>query len=145
MKKIKRSRTSLVQPALRPNSFRVEPLEPRVLLSADPVFSPIAMALAADRQDIQSLTEAYSAKQNSTNSVSVPLMSRLLSNPAAISAAQTFAVDATLFDIGQLSMQSGLVGGAVRVAPRRRTCANDRIRSTGCSARGTSSSPLWRR
>ncbi|MEI7784800.1 MAG: hypothetical protein WCK08_10485, partial [Betaproteobacteria bacterium] len=72
--------------------------------------------MAADRQDIQSLTEAYSAQQSSTTLVSVPLLSRLLSNPAAISAAQTFAVDATLFDIGQLSLQSGLVGGALRVA-----------------------------
>ena len=117
MKALKKSLVARIDEALRSNAFRIEPLEPRVLLSADPIFSPVAMAFALDRNDIQSLTDAYvSVQQNSGPSVSVPMMARLLASPAANSSATNFAVDAVLFDIGQMSLNQGFMGASLRVA-----------------------------
>ena len=118
MEKVKKTVASRIRDALRRNAFRIEPLEPRVLLSADPIFAPALTVLAPDRQDIQSLTEAYAAaQQNSSPSISVPLLARLLSDTGANSVAKNFAVDAAVFDIGQLSLQSGFIDASLRVAP----------------------------
>ncbi|MBU3995906.1 MAG: LEPR-XLL domain-containing protein, partial [Actinobacteria bacterium] len=117
MKAVKRTVASRIRDALRRDAFRIEPLEPRVLLSADPIFAPMMAVLAPDRTDIQSITEAYAAAQASSSpSISVPLMARLLSSPAANSSAQTFAVDAVLFDLGQMSLQAGFLDTSLRVA-----------------------------
>ncbi|MDD5029821.1 MAG: LEPR-XLL domain-containing protein, partial [Rhodoferax sp.] len=117
MRTVKTSIASRIRDAIRRDAFRIEPLEPRVLLSADPVFAPMMVVLPPDRADIQSITEAYAAAQaNSSPSISVPMMARLLSNPAANSAAKTFPVDAVLFDMGQMSLQSGFMDASLRVA-----------------------------
>lgn len=116
MEKVKKTVASRIRDALRRDAFRIEPLEPRVLLSADPIFAPALTVLAPDRQDIQSLTEAYAAAQeNSSPSISVPLMARLLSDSSANTAAKNFAVDAAVFDIGQLSLQSGFLNSSLVV------------------------------
>ncbi|MDO8317800.1 LEPR-XLL domain-containing protein, partial [Rhodoferax sp.] len=117
MKAIKKSVAARIRDAMRRDAFRIEPLEPRVLLSADPIFAPALIALAPDRHDIQSISEAYAAAQeNSSPSISVPMMARLLSNPAANSSAKNFAVDAVLFDIGQMALQAGFMDASLRVA-----------------------------
>ena len=117
MKKVKKSVVSRIRDAMHRDAFRIEPLEPRVLLSADPIFSPLLIALAPDRNDIQSITESYAAAQQASSPfISVPLMSRLLSSPAANNSAQTFAVDAVLFDLGQMALQSGFMNTSLRVA-----------------------------
>ncbi|MBV5299267.1 MAG: LEPR-XLL domain-containing protein, partial [Rhodoferax sp.] len=117
MKAFKKSVASLIRDALRRDAFRLEPLEPRVLLSADPIFAPMLVALSPDRNDIQSISEAYAAAQeNSSPSISVPMMARLLSNPTANSTAKNFAVDAVLFDIGQMALQAGFMDSSLRVA-----------------------------
>ena len=109
------SRLTSLSFLVRGPTLAFEPLEPRVLLSADPIFTPLMVALMPDRNDIQSLTEAYAAAQEAT-SISVPLMARLLSSPAANSAASTFAVDAVLFDAGQMILHEGFMDTSLRVA-----------------------------
>ena len=117
MKTVKKSVAVCIRDALRRDAFRIEPLEPRVLLSADPIFTPLMVALLPDRNDVQSLTAAYAvAQQTSTPAISVPLMARLLSSPAANSAASTFAVDAVLFDAGQMAVHEGFMDTSLRVA-----------------------------
>ena len=117
MKPIKRSLAVRIRDALRRDAFRIEPLEPRVLLNADPLLAPLKLALLPDRNDIQSLTEAYAASQvNTSPYISVPLVARLLSSPAATGAAQTFAVDAVLFDIGQMAARDGFLNANMMVA-----------------------------
>ena len=112
-----KSVASRIRDALRRDAFRIEPLEPRVLLSADPVFAPMMVVLPPDRANIQSITEAYAAAQaNNSPSISVPMMARLLSNPAATNSAKTFPVDAVLFDMGQMALQSGFMDASLRVA-----------------------------
>jgi hypothetical protein len=73
--------------------------------------------LPPDPDYIRSLTEAYAVAQESASpSISVPMMARLLSNPAANNSAQNFPVDAVLFDMGQMALQSGFMDASVRVA-----------------------------
>jgi hypothetical protein len=103
--------------AMRRNAFRIEPLEPRVLLSADPIFAPAVVAFAPDRNDFDSISQAYvAAKENSKQIISAPMMARLLSNPVANSSAQNFAVDAALIDVGKMAMLSGFMDTSMLVA-----------------------------
>jgi len=75
------------------------------------------VVLPPDRSDIQSIAEAYAAAQtHSSPAITVPLMARLLSSPAANSDAKTFPVDAVLFDMGQMALQSGFMDASLRVA-----------------------------
>jgi hypothetical protein len=117
MRALKKSVATRIRDALRRDAFRIEPLEPRVLLSADPILAPLKLALIPDRNDIQSLHDAYMAAQESTQpQVSVPLMGRLLSMPAANSPSINFAVDSVLFDAAQLSSMEGFMDSSLRVA-----------------------------
>ena len=117
MRALKKSVATRIRDALRRDAFRIEPLEPRVLLSADPILAPLKLALMPDRNDIQSLHDAYMAAQESSQpQVSVPLMGRLLSMPAANSPSINFAVDSVLFDAAQLSSMEGFMDSSLRVA-----------------------------
>ena len=117
MKAVKKSVASQIRDALRRDAFRIEPLEPRVLLSADPIFAPALVALSPDRSDIQSMSEAYAAALvNSSPSISVPILARLLSYPKINTSSQNFAVDAVFFDMGEMELQSGFMDASLRVA-----------------------------
>ena len=45
MKAFKKSVAVCIRDALRRDAFRIEPLEPRVLLSADPILAPFCLVL----------------------------------------------------------------------------------------------------
>ena len=117
MKTVKKSVASRIRDAVRCDAFRIEPLEPRVLLSADPVFTPLLTVLAPDKNEVQSLAQAYSAVQAvSSPVVSAPVMAKLLANPTTQSATKDFPVDAVLFDMNQVSTLSGFMNSSLRVA-----------------------------
>ena len=116
MRAVKKSFAVSVREALRSDAFRIEPLEPRVLLSADPILAPLKLAILPDWNDIKSLTDSYiAAQQSGAPAITAPLLTRLLAR-ANTDTSNNFVVDAVLFDIGQLSTQQGFMDSSLRVA-----------------------------
>ena len=71
------------------------------------------------RDDIQALTETYSAQQlGGTPTISAPLMGRYVSSQAATAGASTFPVDAILHDAATLAGQSALLNTTLQLGPK---------------------------
>ncbi|WP_169517050.1 LEPR-XLL domain-containing protein, partial [Azohydromonas australica] len=124
------------------DAFRMEALEPRVLLSADPVLGAAQTVLVPDERHDQALVQAYDfpdAAQAADvsgaaqladfgNLVSPELFQQIRSDQAALrkaSLAQTFSVDATVFDLAQLAQRTGFMESELTVA------ANEALKGSG--------------
>ena len=120
----------------------MEALEPRVLLSADPVLGAAQTVLVPDERHDQALVQAYDfpdAAQAADvsgaaqladfgNLVSPELFQQIRSEQAVLrkaSLAQTFSVDATVFDLGQLAQRTGFMDSELTVA------ANEELKGSG--------------
>ncbi|KTT11995.1 hypothetical protein NS331_24610, partial [Pseudacidovorax intermedius] len=104
------------------DGWRLEALEPRVLLSADPVLGAIQSVVTDDRGHDQALHGAYDFDHPAPTSAE-PLLSResydnLINQPVHAS------VPATVFDVGDLQAQ-GFSASTLTVA------ANETLRGSG--------------
>ncbi|EFK96072.1 hypothetical protein LDC_1890, partial [sediment metagenome] len=119
---------ALNSPRRRPNpvrdAYRLEPLEPRVLLSADPVLGAAQALLIPAADHDQALLGAYDFDHPDallgptlppdSGGVAPSLMFSLEHDAAAVPAetkSQVFAVDATAFDVSQVGSRSGFLDG----------------------------------
>ena len=109
MKTLKKSLLSRVREA-----FRLEPLEPRVLLSADPILTPVALAMVPPPN--QTLTSAYDEllAQSSAVSITVPLVRSIVSAPAANGSTTTSSQ--SVYSAGMYAANAGLLSSTLTVA-----------------------------
>ncbi|MCX7258156.1 MAG: hypothetical protein NTZ64_15960, partial [Polaromonas sp.] len=75
------------------------------------------IALAPDKNNIQTITQAYEAAQAASSpAISAPFVANLLASPSTQSPAANFQVDAVLFDMNQVSTLSSFMDSSLRVA-----------------------------
>lgn len=128
-------------------AFRLEPLEPRVLLSADPVLGAAAIVVPQrdDQQQVQA--EVYDSAQRGVVSqqateASSQVVNQILRQAGASRGMTEFAVDAATYDIAKVQDSLGFLQGALTVEPGQKlggsgtiplTVFNDGVVSPGYS------------
>ncbi|MDB5857653.1 MAG: hypothetical protein JWQ76_1342, partial [Ramlibacter sp.] len=113
-------------------AFRLEPLEPRVLLSADPVLGAAQAVLAPVRDQDQLALEAYDsgtqivAQQPSTQA-SAAVVADILRLTGQSRGMAEFAVDSAAFDLAKVQDRLGFLEGAFDVQPGQKMGGSGQI------------------
>ncbi|WP_043113424.1 LEPR-XLL domain-containing protein, partial [Pseudacidovorax intermedius] len=92
------------------DAWRLEALEPRVLLSADPVLGVLPVVMPDDQGHGQALHGAYDFDAPDGQAPATPLISpeayqALVEQPRLTAVPTTFSVDSQVFDVGNLASQ----------------------------------------
>ncbi|RYY98239.1 MAG: LEPR-XLL domain-containing protein, partial [Comamonadaceae bacterium] len=100
-------------------AFRLEPLEPRVLLSADPVLGAARTVMLPDRHDDQLSIEAYDSANRvvaqQATQASTAVVAQILRQASASRGMLEFSVDQAAFDLATVEDRLGFLEGAFTV------------------------------
>jgi len=96
-------------------AFRLEPLEPRVLLSADPVLGAAQAVLAPQRSDDPLALEAYGGVTQQTTQASSEVVAQILRQTSQSRGMTEFAVDGATFDLAKVQDRLSYLEGAFDV------------------------------
>ncbi|RYY60008.1 MAG: LEPR-XLL domain-containing protein, partial [Comamonadaceae bacterium] len=114
-----RAKRSSISSRLR-EAFRLEPLEPRVLLSADPVLGTAAAVLSPTRDNDQITADAYDSGTTllaqQTTQASSAVVAQILRQGESRGMTE-FAVDAGAFDLAKVQSQLTSLDGALVIEP----------------------------
>jgi len=115
---MKTARRTSISTRLR-EAFRLEPLEPRVLLSADPVLGAAQAVLAPNRTDDPLALEAYDARttplaQQATQA-SAQVVAQILRQTSASRGMAEFSVDSATFDLAKVQDRLAFLEGSFDV------------------------------
>ncbi|MDP1903262.1 MAG: LEPR-XLL domain-containing protein, partial [Pseudomonadota bacterium] len=100
------------------DAFRVEPLEPRVLLSADPVFGAAQVFLPDDHDNEEAHLGAYDfLSEDDYDQPAQPFVGQYtLDERRAEPANQSFSVDGVAWDLAQIAQRQSFMDGALQIS-----------------------------